>query len=229
MVAARGQLSKDMEKEVAAFVKANPHDIEFGSLSTEAQKCAKLYDRSAEDFSLKLNKFSVDVDLDKQKSPSTRKTERRNFKRVMDRNKDRLLKEQARASAADARFLHPAAAAAFPHQHYHLMTPHLHPHQHGPHHCSAPMFQPITQGPYYGITRKPPQSSGEKKPGANVTVGALVDSGNDRNAPMVRYIFCSLLLSFVAGCFDIQTSQLLSISLLSSGSWWYHCAIFFCG
>ena len=152
-MAARSQLSKDMEKEVAAYVKANPDDIEFGSLSTVAQKYVKLYDRSAEDFSLKLNKFSTEVDLDKQKSPSTRNTKRRLFKRVMDRNKERLLQEQARvASAAAARFLHPAAAAAFPHQHYHLMTPlsvtpHLHPHQHGPHHCSTPMFQPITQVP----------------------------------------------------------------------------------
>ena len=86
-------------------------------VSTVAQKYVKLYDRSAEDFSLKLNKFSTEVDLDKQKSPSTRNTKRRLFKRVMDRNKERLLQEQARvASAAAARFLHPAAA--FPHQHY---------------------------------------------------------------------------------------------------------------
>ena len=128
-MAARSQLSKDMEKELAAYVKANPDDIEFGSL-----KYVKLYDRSAEDFSLKLNKFSTEVDLDKQKSPSTRNTKRRLFTRVMDINKERLLREQARvASAAAARFLHPAAAAAFPHQHYHHMTPlsvtpNLHPH-----------------------------------------------------------------------------------------------------
>ena len=155
MVASRGQLSKDMEKEVAAYVAANPDDKEFRSLTT-VQKHLKLYDRSAEDLSLKLKKFSEEVDLDKQKSPSTRNTKRRNFKRVMDRNKDRLLQEQQEqarvASAAAARFLHPAAAAAFPHQHFHHMTPlsvtpHLHPHQHGPHHCSTPMFQPITQVP----------------------------------------------------------------------------------
>lgn len=151
-MAARSQLSKDMEKEVSAYIKANPDDMEFGSLLTVAQKSVKLYDRSAEDFSLKLNKFSTEVDLDKQKSPSTRNTKRRLFKRIMDRNMERLLQEQARvASAATARFphLHPAAAAAaFPHQHYHLMTP-LSVTPHGPHHCSTPipMYQPITQVP----------------------------------------------------------------------------------
>jgi hypothetical protein len=111
-MAARSQLSKDMEKEVSAYIKANPDDMEFGSLLTVAQKSVKLYDRSAEDFSLKLNKFSTEVDLDKQKSPSTRNTKRRLFKRIMDRNMERLLQEQARvASAATARFphLHPAA------------------------------------------------------------------------------------------------------------------------
>ena len=73
---------------MTTYVKAHPNDEEFEGLTTKEEKYVKMYDRSAKDFAIKTGKFSNEVDLDEEMSPSKRNDKRRLFKKMMNRNKD---------------------------------------------------------------------------------------------------------------------------------------------
>jgi len=142
-MATRSQLSKNIEKEVFAYVKANPLDGEWCNLPTPAEKAVKALDRPAEDLSLKIGKFSTEVDLNRELSPTTRNTKRKMFKRIMDRIKTRL---QWEVEAAAARF-HPDPAVL--QHHYHPsplpVTPYRHPYQYGNPHGITPVLHPTSR------------------------------------------------------------------------------------
>ena len=87
---------------------ADDKDKEFSGLGTLDEKCVKLCDRSAEDYSIKTGKFSKEVDLHQEKSPTTRNTNRLLFKRIMERNGARC-----RAYAAAA-FWHHGIQRSYP-------------------------------------------------------------------------------------------------------------------
>ena len=54
---ARSELSLRMDDTSVTYVEANADDKEFSGLGTLDEKCVKLYDRSAEDYSMKTGKF----------------------------------------------------------------------------------------------------------------------------------------------------------------------------